>query len=195
MARYHIDSRPEPRYGVRPPLSPFFSLLDSPVFLRLASLPERTGPLRRSSTASVAEPAAVQGCAPHSASATLHGTEKLRPSSDAIANGVPGDDPLNNPALIVFVRFKSSLTLEEAARIAEERLPEFQALAGLQQKYYLQDAATGEFVGVYVWRSSDDFAAYKDSELRASIGAAYKVVGEPRVEVFRVMKLLRDAAA
>lgn len=117
------------------------------------------------------------------------------PEIDTVANGIYGDEELSHPALIVLVRFKSSLTLEEVTRVAEERLPDFQALAGLRQKYYLQDAATGEFAGLYVWQSPEDFAAYKHSELRASIGAAYKVEGEPRIEVYRVIRPLRDNPA
>jgi heme-degrading monooxygenase HmoA len=75
------------------------------------------------------------------------------------------------------------------------RAPDFRALAGLQQKYYLQDAAAGEYAGLYLWQSPDDFAAYRDSELRASIAEAYQVEGEPRIEVYRVMKTLRSEAA
>jgi hypothetical protein len=35
-------------------------------------------------------------------------------------------------------------------------------------------------------------ADYRDSDLRASIAAAYQAEGEPRVEVYRVLKHLRD---
>lgn len=102
---------------------------------------------------------------------------------------------MSSPALCVFVRFKSSLPLEEAMRVAQERAPEFRALTGLRQKYYLHDPASGEFTGLYVWDSPDDFAAYRESELRASIGKAYRVEGEPRVEVLQVLDALRDAGA
>ena len=77
-------------------------------------------------------------------------------------------------------------------KVVEERAPEFRAFAGLQQKYYLQDAATGEYAGLYLWESPDSLAAYRDSELRASIAKAYKTQGEPRVEVYRVLMPLRD---
>jgi hypothetical protein len=55
---------------------------------------------------------------------------------------------MSQPALILLVRFRSALSLEQLTKVAEERLPQFQALAGLQQKYYLQDAATGEYAGL-----------------------------------------------
>ena len=73
----------------------------------------------------------------------------------------------------------------------EERLPEFAALEGLIQKYYLQDAQTGEYAGVYLWASEEAFTAYRESELRASIAAAYQAEGEPAVQVYRVLRPLR----
>jgi hypothetical protein len=62
----------------------------------------------------------------------------------------------------------------------------------LQQKYYLQDVASGEFAGLYLWKSPEALAEFRDSELRATIAKAYQVQGEPRVEVYRVAKTLRD---
>lgn len=99
---------------------------------------------------------------------------------------------MNEPALVLLVRFKSALSFEEVTRVMEERAPEFRALRGLQQKYYLQDAATGECAGLYLWESPDAFAVYRDSELRASIAEAYQAEGEPRIEVYKVIMPLRD---
>jgi len=99
---------------------------------------------------------------------------------------------MTTPKLTLHVRFKSALPLEEVMKIVEERAPEFRALAGLQQKYYLQDAATGEYAGFYLWESPEALNAYRESELRKTIGAAYETIGEPRVEVYRVMKTLRE---
>jgi heme-degrading monooxygenase HmoA len=101
---------------------------------------------------------------------------------------------MSEPALVLLVRFKCPLTLEEVMKVVEDRAPEFRALAGLQQKYYLQDAATGEYAGLYLWDSPEAVAAYRESELRATIARAYQAEGEPRVEVYRVFKTLRDEA-
>ena len=98
---------------------------------------------------------------------------------------------MTDPALILLVRFKSPLSLDEVIRVVEERAPEFRALAGLQQKYYLHDAASGEYAGMYLWESPDAMAAYRDSELRSSIAKAYQVEGEPSVQIFQVVKTLR----
>lgn len=77
-------------------------------------------------------------------------------------------------------------------RIARERLPDFQALPGLQQKYYLHDEAAGEYAGLYLWNSPGDLEEFNASELRATIAEKYGVVGSPRVEVYRVTGVLRE---
>lgn len=100
---------------------------------------------------------------------------------------------MSNPARVLLVRLRSSLPREEIARIMRERMPEFRAIEGLQQKYYLENEETGEYAGLYLWRSSKDLADFAASDLRASIAEAYGVEGEPRVEVYSVMTPLRDS--
>jgi hypothetical protein len=97
-----------------------------------------------------------------------------------------------HPAMILLVRLRSSLPRDEVLRIMRERMPEFQAIEGLQQKYYLEDPATGEFGGLYLWRSRDDLLEYRASELRLSIEEAYGADAEPRVEIYSVLAPLRD---
>lgn len=100
---------------------------------------------------------------------------------------------MNPPALILQVRFKSRLPFDEVMRIVEERAPEFEALRGLQQKYYLEDAASGEVCGLYLWESAEAMAEYQASELKATIAEAYQAEGQPRIEVYHVHKLLRPS--
>lgn len=99
---------------------------------------------------------------------------------------------MSKPALVLLVKFKSPLSLDEVLEVVTSRIGEFRALSGLQQKYYLQDAATGEYGGLYLWESPEALSEYRASELRSTIGKAYQTVGEPRVEVFNVFELLRD---
>lgn len=101
---------------------------------------------------------------------------------------------MNAPKLALLVRFKSPLSLEEVMKVVEERAPEFRALEGLHQKYYLHDPASGEYAGFYLWESQDALQAYRNSELRTTIAKAYQAEGEPRVEVFQVVKTLREDA-
>jgi len=97
-----------------------------------------------------------------------------------------------HPTHAVHVRLRTSLSREELERVMHERAPEFRALDGLEQKYYLHDPATGEYGGFYVWRSIEDVAAYRESDLAASIAAAYQTTGPPEVTVFEIVMPLRD---
>jgi heme-degrading monooxygenase HmoA len=99
---------------------------------------------------------------------------------------------MSHPQLILLVRFRSALSLDEVTKVIEERADQFRKLPGLQQKHYLRDATTGEYAGLYLWESPDHLAAYQASELRATIAEAYHVVGEPRVEAYQVVKTLRE---
>jgi len=99
---------------------------------------------------------------------------------------------MSQPSYILLVKFKSRLSFEEVKKVIDSRIGEFRALKGLQQKYYLQEPATQAYAGLYLWESKEDFLAYRDSELRATIAKAYQTEGEPRIEVFTVVKPLRE---
>lgn len=99
---------------------------------------------------------------------------------------------MSRPSLILLVKFKSLLSLEEVTKVVDSRLDDFRALKGLRQKYYLQGPGEQEYAGLYLWESTEDFLAYRDSELRATIAKAYQTEGEPRIEVFNVVKALRE---
>lgn len=101
---------------------------------------------------------------------------------------------MNHPTLVLLVKFKSSLSLDEVLKVIDSRIDEFRGLAGLKQKYYLQDAMSGEYAGLYLWESSESFSEFRDSELRSSIAEAYRTEDEPRVEVFQVIETLRESA-
>jgi hypothetical protein len=59
---------------------------------------------------------------------------------------------MSQAEVVMRIRFKSDLALEQLKEIVETRAPEFEALSGLKQKYYLQDIATGEYAGLFIWR-------------------------------------------
>jgi heme-degrading monooxygenase HmoA len=99
---------------------------------------------------------------------------------------------VSTPTYAVLVRLKTELERDEIERIMRERAPEFRALEGLVQKYYLEGTEPGEFGGFYLWRSLDDVVQYRESELAATIAAAYKGVGDPQVDVFEIVMPLRD---
>lgn len=103
-----------------------------------------------------------------------------------------GDKQMSQPSTILLVKFKSPLSLEQVTKVVDSRIDEFRSLKGLRQKYYLQEPTTQEYAGLYLWDSKEDFLAYRDSELRATIAKAYQTEGEPRVEIFSVIKPLRE---
>ena len=96
-----------------------------------------------------------------------------------------------HPGVMLIVRFKSALAREELERRYKERLPEFQALQGIVQKYYLYDPSTEEWGGLYLWDSQESLDEYVVSDLRRSIADVYEVEGTPRVETAQIVEILR----
>ena len=94
--------------------------------------------------------------------------------------------------IIQIVKLRTSLSEEELLTIAHERAPQFRALPGLVQKYYVRRQGEGEFAGVYIWDSMESLAAFRESDLARSIAAAYQVTEPPVIEVGEVLFPLRD---
>lgn len=93
--------------------------------------------------------------------------------------------------VMLMVKLKSALTYDELITKVNERKPEFAALPGLIQKYYIQiDDST--YGGVYIWESKKALADYKQSELASSIASAYSTIGKPSIEVMDILFPLRD---
>ena len=90
------------------------------------------------------------------------------------------------------VHLKSPLSEDELLAKAHERAPEFRALPGLLQKFYLNRPGEGEYAGVYVWDSMESLAAFRESDLAKSIAAAYQVSEPPAIEISEVMFPLRE---
>ena len=97
--------------------------------------------------------------------------------------------------IIQTVKFNSTLSEAEIQQVMEERAPQFRALPGLLQKYYLRDIQTGEVGAVYIWDSEESFRMYRQSDLAQTIASAYKAVGRPRVEIFETVMTLRPEKA
>jgi hypothetical protein len=99
---------------------------------------------------------------------------------------------VKQPAVMLLVRFRSHLSRDEVLRVAEERAPEFRALTGLAQKYYLGAVGQDEYAGLYLWESPADLGKFAESELRAAISDVYQMDGEPRIEAYEVITQLRS---
>lgn len=93
-------------------------------------------------------------------------------------------------AAVLFVRVKSDLDAEELERRLVERRPRFLEVPGLVQKIYGRDGASGAYCGIYFFENEEALAAFRESELAQTIGAAYEAV-EVRPEVYEVLYPLR----
>jgi heme-degrading monooxygenase HmoA len=93
--------------------------------------------------------------------------------------------------LVQFVRFRTGMSDEAFRKVAEDRSPAFAQVPGLQQKYFVKLDEPGRYGGVYIWESRDEMEAYRASDLAASTGEAYEVIGETEVETMEVMAALR----
>jgi len=94
--------------------------------------------------------------------------------------------------IMQIVKLKTKLSEEEVLAVAHERAPQFRAIPGLVQKYYVRGQGAGEFAGVYLWDSMASLAAFRESDLAKSIPAAYQGVEPPVIEVGEVLFPLRD---
>ena len=94
--------------------------------------------------------------------------------------------------ILQFVKLKSKLPEEEILNRANERKPEFEAIAGLLQKYYVKLNDEGNYGGIYVWDSQESLMAFKASDLAKSIPKAYEVIETPNIEIMKIMFQLRN---
>ncbi len=90
------------------------------------------------------------------------------------------------------ISFFSSLEEDELLRVARQRVPQFRAIPGLLQKYYVKGNEPGQYRGVYIWDSVESLEEFRRSDLAASIPTAYQVLGPPVVERLEVLFPLRD---
>jgi hypothetical protein len=94
--------------------------------------------------------------------------------------------------ILQIVRLKSRLSEEVLMEKAREREPQFRALPGLLQKYYVKMDTPGQFGGIYVWDSRDSLMEFRKTDLAASIPEAYEVVEAPDIEILDILFQLRD---
>ena len=96
--------------------------------------------------------------------------------------------------IIRLVKFRSALSDAEVLKLYDQRAPQYRALPGLLQKYYIKDKQTGEHGAVYLWDSMQSMEEFQQSELSRSIPEAYKIIGQPRIEVLDTVYTLRPKA-
>ena len=99
--------------------------------------------------------------------------------------------PETEGRIIQIIKLKTSLKEDEVLNIARERAPQFKAIPGLIQKYYVRASPPHHFAGVYLWDSIESIQSFRETELAASIPPAYKLLEAPEIEILDVMFELR----
>jgi hypothetical protein len=94
--------------------------------------------------------------------------------------------------IIQIIKLKTDLPEEELLRRAREREPQFKAIHGLLQKYYVKIGQSGQYGGIYVWDSPESLKSYRESDLAVSIPEAYEIVEPPDIEIMNVLFQLRE---
>jgi hypothetical protein len=95
--------------------------------------------------------------------------------------------------VVHIVRFRSALTDARIAELFHVRAPEYLAVPGLLQKYYLR-FRSGEHGGVYVWDSVSSMERFMAGELARSICDVYRVEESVR-DIADVVLALRGEPA
>jgi len=93
--------------------------------------------------------------------------------------------------VLQFIKLKSNLPEEELLKRAREREPQFKAIPGLLQKYYVKIDQSGQYGGIYIWDSSESLKSYRVSDLAKSIPEAYEIVEAPTIEIMDILFQLR----
>jgi heme-degrading monooxygenase HmoA len=104
--------------------------------------------------------------------------------------GVQSQEEVNR-VIVQIVRFKSGLSDEQVLEMYQARAPQYRALKGLIQKYYLRFRTTGEHGAVYLWESEEALKEFRESELARTIPNAYQIQGASDVATAEVVMALR----
>ena len=94
--------------------------------------------------------------------------------------------------ILQIIKLKSNLPEEELLNKAREREPQFKAIPGLIQKYYVKTNQPGQYGGIYVWDSTESLQAYRGSDLAKSIPEAYEISEAPNIEIMDILFQLRN---
>ena len=94
--------------------------------------------------------------------------------------------------ILQIIKLKSKLPEEELLKKARSREPQFKAIPGLIQKYYVKTDQPGQYGGIYVWDSVDSLRSYQESDLAKSIPEAYEILEAPNIEIMDILFQLRE---
>ena len=93
--------------------------------------------------------------------------------------------------ILQVIKLKTDLPEAELLSRALERQPQFKAIPGLLQKYYVKTDQPGEYGGIYIWDKPESLQTFRDSDLAKSIPGAYEIQEPPSIEVMNILFKLR----
>ena len=100
---------------------------------------------------------------------------------------------MKNAEAVLSVKFNSTLSMDELAKVSNDELENFRNVPGLLQKYYLADEVTGAISGIYLFTSKKARTSFWNSDLAKSIPATYGIIPETlRVEEYNTMIVLYE---
>ncbi|PIA80710.1 hypothetical protein BFR04_15995 [Gaetbulibacter sp. 4G1] len=94
--------------------------------------------------------------------------------------------------ILQIIKLKSSLPEKELLIRAKKRQPQFEAIPGLLQKYYVKTGQPDQYGGIYIWDSQESLNAYRESDLAKSIPEAYEIIEAPDIEIMDILFQLRN---
>lgn len=94
--------------------------------------------------------------------------------------------------ILQIIKLRSSLPEEELLNRAQQRAPQFKAIKGLLQKYYVKLDEANTYGGVYVWDTLGSLESFRSSDLAKSIPEANEIIEPPKVESMNILFKLRS---
>ncbi len=91
------------------------------------------------------------------------------------------------------VKFRSELKEDQVMEMYNKRAPRYREMKGLKQKFYLKYSDTGEYGAIYLWEDESSLHDFQESDLGRTIGAKYKVQGNPEILKAEVVMKLHDS--
>ena len=92
---------------------------------------------------------------------------------------------------VLMILYKSALDIDRVLQLFRERSATYQAIEGLQQKFYVREPSTNRVGGIYLFDSQEKLEAFRRASLE-NIRTAYQFTEPPIVHAFDVVQVLHD---
>jgi hypothetical protein len=93
---------------------------------------------------------------------------------------------------VLMILYKSRLPITRVEELFRERMGKYRAVPGLLQKLYVNDRATGQVGGIYVFDTEEHLNDFRGSDLEKSIEQVYQCTERPTFRVLDVVHALHE---